>query len=214
MATSRQDLVWNKGEEFYRYKSSGRRVSEYQMLRLIRREQADYAKSIDYLTARLLAGTLNYQDYQNQVAKEIKDAHVAMMRLGRGGREFTYGIHYLDVGNELRKNQYPALRQLFQDLSDGKLSPAQLRARLKNYVKSSKVSYEQGRKTRMAETGIRYARRFLGTVDARNCPDCVRYAQSGVQLSDSLPLPGQDCQCRGNCRCSIRFARFRFELEE
>jgi hypothetical protein len=209
---TRNDLQWDK-DGFYRYKSTGRRVSDAQLIRLIRREQNDYIKSIDYLTNRLLSGNLNYQDYQNQVAMEIKDAHVSMMRLGRGGRDATYGIHYLDVANQLRTAEYPALRQLFQDLSDGKLSPAQLRARLVNYVRSSKISYEQGRKTRLAEISPkRYARRFLGAMDARNCPDCLRYAQMGVQLSDSLPLPGQDCVCRGNCRCSIRYARFPEEL--
>lgn len=208
------DLVWDKESGHYRYGNSGRKVSENQLLRTIRREQADYTKSINYLTDRLLSGNLNYQDYQTAIANEIKDAHVKMMRFGRGGKSQTYGIHYLDVANELRQNQYPALRQLFQDLSDGKLSPAQLKARLKHFVSGSKISYEQGRKTLNVEgKGLRYARRFLGAQDARNCPDCVAYASLGIQLSDNLPLPGQACVCRGNCRCSIRFAATAKELE-
>ena len=201
-AKNRSDLIWDDKDKLYRF-SNGRKVSQNQMLQLIRREQKAYNQDITNYTNKLLNNVINGEDYQKLIIETIRDSHVNMMRLGRGGSNKTYAIHYLDVANELRQNQYPYLRDLFQQLSEGKLSEKQLRARLRDYVKASKVSYERGRESQQATVKPMEAR-LLGFTD-RHCSDCVYYASRGIQPLGTLPAPGQACQCRQNCLCSKIF---------
>jgi hypothetical protein len=201
-AKTRDDLIWNDKEKIY-YHANGRKISQYQMLQLIRREQKAFNQDIDVYTRGLLNKAISFEDYQKLVKESVRDSHVQMMRLGRGGKERTAAIHYLDVANELRENQYPPLRDLFQQLADGKLSEAQLKARLKAYIKASKISFERGRESQQAMIKPMEVR-LLGSTD-RHCSDCIYYASRGIQPLGTLPVPGQACQCRQNCLCSKIF---------
>jgi hypothetical protein len=201
-AKNRSDLIWDDTEKLYRH-LNGRKFSQYQMLQLIKREQKAFNQDITVYTDKLKDKSVSFEDYQKLVIEAVRDSHVQMMRLGRGGKSETYGIHYLDVATELKDNQYPHLRDLFQQLSEGKLSENQLRARLKDYVKASKISYERGRESQQ-QTLKPYEARLLGSTD-RHCPDCLFYASRGIQPTGSLPSVGQACQCRQNCLCSKIF---------
>lgn len=201
-AKNRNDLIWDDTEKLYRH-ANGRKFSQYQMLQLIKREQKAFNQDIDVYTNRLLNESIGGEDYQRLVIEAVRDSHVQMMRLGRGGKDQTWGIHYLDVATELKDNQYPYLRDLFQELADGKLSEKQLKARLKGYIKASKVSYERGRESQQALIKPMEAR-LLGSTDL-HCSDCIYYASRGIQPVGTLPSPGQACKCRQNCLCSKIF---------
>jgi hypothetical protein len=202
MAYSIGDLVWNSEKARYYY-PTGKVVPEKALDKLILKTQANYLRDIVEYTNRLVNREVTLADWERVTAEAIKDAHVDMMRLGRGGRDQTFGIHYLDVANELRQNQYPYFRQLVQDLKDGKLSRRQLDQRLAAYVRSSKVSYQKGRATVESARAF-YAVRKLSE-RAENCPECIQYFLMGVRPKDELPLPMTACRCGSNCKCAIYY---------
>ena len=202
MAYSIGDLVWNKDKGKYYY-PSGRVVTEKALDRLILKTQANYLRDVIEYTNRLVSGNIPLADWERLTAESIKNSHVDMMRLGRGGRAETYGIHYLEVANELRQNQYPYFRQLVQDLKDGKLSRKQLDQRLAAYIRSSKVSYQKGRAT-VESINTYYAVRKLSE-KAENCPECIQYFLMGVRPINEIPLPMTACRCGANCKCAIYY---------
>lgn len=210
MAYTTGDLRWDGEGQRWLY-PSGKVVSQKQLDGIIRRSQANYLRDVIEYTNRYLGGisgnyeyregSLRLADWERLVAETVRDSHVDMMRLGRGGKDNTYGIHYLEVANELRQNQYPYFRQLVQDFKDGKLSRKQLDNRLAAYIRSSKISYQKGKQTYELDN---YALRKIND-RAENCPDCIRYAAMGVVPASQLPLPMTACQCGTNCKCTIYY---------
>ena len=209
-AKTRDDLTWNDNIKRYVHSSSNKIVSEREMYGLLQREAKVTKSRLDGLVTDLLDGKISFENWQKQSATIIKDAHVAAVRLGRGGRENTYGIHYLAVANELKNNQYKNFRKLAQQMSRGELSEKQIRARITNYGGSAKVSYEKARITQLVQKGDMWGRRRLGTCSL-HCDDCVEYAERGwVPISQVVP-PGIGCACRVNCCCSVETSRYRKE---
>jgi len=207
-AKTREDLTWNDNIKRYVYTGSNKTVSSREMYKLIKREQVGIKSDLDSLVTALLSNQISLEQWQKDSALIIKDSHVNAARLGRGGKENTYGIHYLEVANELRKNQYPAFRKLAEQMTKGELSEAQIRARVASYADSSKISYEKASLTQARDKGEVWARRRLGTC-APHCDQCIEYASRGwVRLQEVVP-PGVDCACRGNCCCSVETSRFR-----
>lgn len=204
MAYSLSDLVYSERQRRYLY-PSGRLVPESAIDRYIKAFQAVYLKRVIDDTNSLVNGSLTAREWEEKTALNIKDAHVALMRFGRGGKDKTYAMQYLDVANELRQNQYPAFRNLVQDLRDGKLSRKMLDYRLSRFVQSSRVSYETGRRSyAIYDDKNTHALRRLDA-QAKHCEDCVRYAAMGIRPIGQLPVPGQACKCAQACRCSIYY---------
>lgn len=200
-AKKRNDLSWDDTEKIYHH-NNGKKVSKREIYLLIQRERSLLNKEMNLTVDRLLNGSLSFEDWQRQNIKIIKDAHLEMMRLGRGGNDRTWGIHYLEVANELRTVQYPAFRKFAEDIKAGKLTEAQIRARLALYAKGAKISYERGNLANQAELGKKLGRRRLGSC-APHCQECIYYAMRGwMPLSEVIP-PGVACSCRSNCCCSI-----------
>lgn len=207
-AKSRQDLTWDDYLKRYRYTDSNKLVSPKEIFGIIKREQSIIKTQINNLVSDVINKKITFADWQRQSAIIIKDAHVNAARLGRGGRENTYGIHYLEVGNELRKNQYPAFRKLAEQMNRGELSEAQIRARVASFIDSSKISYEKARLTHLQSKGDNWVRRRLGSC-APHCEQCIEYATRGwVPISQAVP-PGVDCACRGNCCCSLESSKYK-----
>lgn len=51
--------------------------------------------------------------------------------------------------------------------------------------------------------------RFLGNTD-RHCAECLSYAAKGPRPVGELPLPTEECSCRANCLCRVKY----FYVEE
>jgi hypothetical protein len=46
--------------------------------------------------------------------------------------------------------------------------------------------------------------RFLGNTD-RHCAECLSYAAKGPRPVGDLPLPTEECSCRANCLCRVKY---------
>lgn len=195
------DLTWRDNDYYF---PSGRKVSKKQIFHIIKAEQNAIADQLDQTINRLLIGETSFENWQRETARIVKDGHVAMMRYGRGGKDKTYAIHYLDVANELRKVQYPHLRDFASDIRAGKMTEKQIRARMRMYAYSPKVSFERGRHWVERTIGKKEGLRMLGSC-AKHCQSCINYARLGwVPIAD-LILPGVACECGPYCCCSIKY---------
>jgi hypothetical protein len=115
-AYSQKDLTWDKEAIAYRY-PTGKKVSQPELFKIIDRERQSLAKRLDDNLGKAIAGSISLEDWQRSTALLIKDAHIGMARLGRGGKDNTFAYHYLQVGNHLRTIEYPALRRFASETS-------------------------------------------------------------------------------------------------
>ena len=195
-----KSLKWDKKTNSY--KLGNRKVSDAQLYRLIRSEVKVNEQKFEKLANRLISGDISFEQWQSQMSDTIRRSHVKMARIGRGGKSNTFAYHYLMTGNDMRTIHYPALQQFSQEIADGKLTPKQIVARSKLYGSASKNSFEVARLSLYDNQPETLARRRLGAC-RDHCSDCLRYASAGwVSLSAIIP-PGERCQCKMNCCCSV-----------
>lgn len=193
-------IKWNKERKTY---TIGRKqVKDAQLYKIVRSEVKQNEQKFEKLANRLISGNISFQQWQESMSNLIRRSHVNMARLGRGGKDNTFASHYLKTGNDLRTIHYPALRQFSEQIANGELSEKQIIARAKLYGSASKNSFEVARLSLYADSPNTVARRRLGACKD-HCSDCLRYASQGwVSLSAIIP-PGERCQCRMNCCCSV-----------
>lgn len=200
----KDNIFWDDNDRKYRYKSSKKALSDKQVYKIVSQEIGRYEAKIIKLSDRFVNGNISFADWQYKMSELTRNAHVSLLRIGRGGKDKTYAIHYLEVGRELKDLHYPALQNFAQEINQGKLTKAQIIARAKLYARSSRLSYELGTRKTKQEQGNWEAKRELGTC-ANHCQPCLDYAKRGwVNLSD-LILPTKECDCMANCCCSVRY---------
>lgn len=204
-ADAKSKIYWNNKTSSYHYRSSDRKLSRQQVDKIVSKEIKRNEGKIEKLTNRFINGNINFEAWQKQMSTLVRDSHVNLLRFGRGGKENTYAIHYLEMGNDLRKVQYPALRNFSREIKNGRLSKPQMLARSALYARSSKIGFETGNLYTQQDKGYAEGKRHLGSSCEDHCPQCLYYATLGfVSLSD-LILPTQKCDCNVNCCCSIEF---------
>ena len=136
---------WNKEKGGYYYLASNTKVPDRILYKATKEEVDRIAKKIEKTTNQLLGNRISFEQWQRDMTIHVKNGHVIQARLGRGGKDNTFAIHYLDVATELRVNQYPRLRRFAKDIKDGRLTEKQILSRAKLYGLSTKSSFEKAR---------------------------------------------------------------------
>jgi hypothetical protein len=197
-----RDIAFDKDNEQYRYKHNNRKLPDAELMRMLKRDAKKQADNVEFFTREMLTGKMPFTEWQKYMAETAKKQEIKYLRVGRGGKENTFAIHYLESGNQLRTVDYPALRKFAEDVTNGKLSEAQIIARARTYANHI-PAYERGKLSRIKDKGGNIlARRRLGTC-ANHCADCILLAQQGWLPINQVPPPGQACRCRANCCCSL-----------
>jgi hypothetical protein len=109
------------------------------------------------------------------------------------------------IGQRLRV-EYAYLQGFANDLLGARVSSAMALARIGLYAQSVRGSFWEGISIRQEKQGYSLMRRILDS-QAKHCQDCLDYAARGMVPMGSVPLPGQRCACRANCRCSVKYFR-------
>jgi hypothetical protein len=196
------NLSWDKKNQ--EYNQGNNKISDRKLYKIVRSQVDIYEQKFEKLTTRFVNGNISFEDWQKRMVEQTKKAHVNMARLGRGGKDNTFANHYLQVGTDLRKVHYPALRQFSKDIAEGKLTEKQIINRAKLYGSATKNSFEKGRISLFSED--LKARRRLGACK-NHCAECIAYAKEGWKnLKDIVP-PGEKCTCKMNCCCSIEIIK-------
>lgn len=156
-------------------------------------------------TRMLSDGAITLDQWQASVREALKLVHVQAAIIGNGGRETMGAADWGRIGQRLRV-EYAYLQNFANDLLGARVSTAQSLARIGLYAQSVRGSFWEGTSIRQEKQGYSLMRRILDS-QAKHCQDCLNYAARGVVSIGSLPLPGQRCACRANCRCSVKYLR-------
>jgi hypothetical protein len=156
-------------------------------------------------TRMLSDGDITLDQWQASVREALKLVHVQAAIIGNGGRETMGAADWGRIGQRLRV-EYAYLQNFANDLLGARVSTAQSLARIGLYAQSVRSTYWEGTTIRSEKQGYSLMRRILDG-QAEHCQDCLDYAARGVVSIGSLPLPGQRCACRANCRCSVKYFR-------
>lgn len=99
---------------------------------------------LDTYGQNLESGRWTLQQYETEMRRRLKDAHVAEYTLGRGGALQMTQSDYGVLGNVLKK-QYKFLRGFLNDVEAGKETKGQANNRAKNFLGSARQSFSRGR---------------------------------------------------------------------
>lgn len=204
------DLVRSRGYYYdkalgsYVSKWNGKQVSATYIKQHLTRYEAAVKAELLSKTDRLLAGKIDLASWQTQMAKEIRDAWRVNAILGKGGYENMTQADWGRLGGRLRA-EYARLNKFAQDIKDGKLSDAQIRARITQYSQGPRVAFNDALQAAKKDAAYDLSRRYLGP--AEHCEDCIAYAAMGWRPIGELPPPGIGSRCGHNCMCEEEFMK-------
>lgn len=205
-AWPRFDAEWTYDPVSGRYRRpSGQFMSERAINALVDGRIAKLSDNLRRYTRMLADGSITIDQWQGSVREAIKTAHIQATVLGHGGRDGLGAAEYGRIGQRLRQ-EYTYLQRFASDILAGRVSGAMALARVQLYAESVRGSYWEGTAIRQERQGYTLMRRILDS-QAQHCDDCLRYARAGMVPIGSLPMPGQRCECRARCRCSVQYRR-------
>lgn len=202
----RLDAEWSYDANLGRYRRpSGQFMSQKAVMALVDGRIDKLGQQLRRFTKMLADGNITIDQWQGSVREAIKAAHIQATVLGHGGKSGMGSAEYGRIGQRLRA-EYTYLQGFARDILGGRVSTPMALARVQLYAESVRSSYWEGAGIRQGKQGYSLMRRILDP-QAQHCDDCVRYAKAGMVPLGSLPMPGQRCECRARCRCSVEYKR-------
>ena len=198
------DFVFDKIAQRYRYKDSGKFVGKKAIENLTIKAIVQVEGDISTITNLLVEGKIDVAAWENATRSALKNLHTWNYVLGAGGEKMMTQADYGALGQKL-KEEYKYLRGLSQELLQGDLTEAQLRARMAMYTNSGGTTHELGRAKAHQKAGYNWERRLRTKVNS--CESCFDYADMGWCAIGTLPEAGQKCECKSNCGCYKVFSR-------
>lgn len=185
--------------------ANGRFLSQRAVEALVDGRINKLAAALRRYTDMLSRGDITLDQWQLSVREALKLTHVQAAIIGNGGKDSMGPAEWGRIGQRLRA-EYAYLQGFARDLLDGRISPAMALARIGLYAEAVRGTYWEGTTIRQEKQGYSLMRRILDS-QAKHCQDCLDYAARGMVPIGSLPLPGQRCACRSNCKCSVKYFR-------
>lgn len=207
----RFDAEWTYDANLGRYRRpSGQFMSQKAVMALVDGRIDKLGQNLRRFTQMLADGNITIDQWQGSVREAIKAAHIQATVLGHGGKDGMGSAEYGRIGQRLRA-EYTYLQGFASDILAGRVSPAMALSRIGLYAQAVRSSYWQGVEFRQQKQGYGMMRRVLDA-QAAHCESCLFYAARGVVPTGSLPLPGQRCECRSNCKCQVQYFRQQFPV--
>lgn len=201
---------WDDRSGRFRDPTTGRYISERAVRDAVDATVDLAASRMATLASDFRAGTLNAQQFLDGMMTEIKSVQIATALAAYGGREQMTASRWGTVGQFIRQ-QYAYARQMVADVLDGKQRMnGRLDARARQYAQSGRATYENIRRREMAQAGMAFERNVLHAEES--CGQCLAESERGWVPIGTLSPVGMRT-CRGNCKCTIAFARTRSEAE-
>lgn len=197
---------WSYSPISGRYRGpNGRFLSQSAVEALVDGRISRLGRELRRFTNMLSSGNITLNQWQESVREALKLAHAQAAIIGNGGRDSMGPAEWGKVGQRLR-GEYRYLEIFARDLLAGSVSTPMALARIGMYAESVRGSYWEGTAIRQERQGYSLMRRILDS-QAKHCQDCLNYAARGVVPMGSLPMPGQRCACRSNCKCRVKYLR-------
>lgn len=191
----------------YRYTSSpgkGQFVSNEAVTNLVNKAIAQDRTEIRQLCQDYSDGKITYQEWKMGLATKTKQSTIQLYVLGKGGKEQLTPKDKGKMGGMLNY-QMSKLDNFAYQVKRGEVSPAQLAARSELYIQKSREAFEEGKRESHKSNGYNWEKRIINSKE--QCSDCIEYAARGWQPIGTLPRPCSQCQCKANCRCSLKYKK-------
>ena len=136
----------DKAKQFIN-KAINRSLDTPDIERLITKNQEIFTTGVDALTTSLVSDQISLAEWEFGMRALIKQEYIQMYLLGRGGRDMMTRLDYSSIGGMLGRDQYKWLHLFAQEIGNGDLTPGQILARARMYIRSSREAYNraQGR---------------------------------------------------------------------
>lgn len=134
---------WNPKAARYQWRNGGSRfLSRRTVLSYIEQDIATAGNATDVLARLVANGQVTPDDWQTLMRQYVKDEHIRMGVLARGGRDQMTPSDWGTVGATLR-DQYGYLQGFTDRIALGELSEAQIAANSKMYINAAREAYER-----------------------------------------------------------------------
>jgi hypothetical protein len=182
----------------------GRAVADVKLRQAVAQVADGAALHLSDLTERFSAGELPLTEWEQAVAQELKLAHLSIGMVARGGRAAMTQADWGYIGQGLRA-EYAYLTQFARQVEAGTAgSAARLKARVKLYAQSARLTFERIRERDAREVGLDQERNVLGA--SESCVECPALSARGYVPAGTLPPVGSRA-CLVNCKCVIQRRR-------
>ena len=198
------DFEYDKRTLRYRWAAGakkGKFVPQATVEKLVNEHVAKLKTEAVVLGEKLTQQKITVPEWEEAMAKRLKDAHIAQYSLGKPG-ELTQR-DYGRIGAQLRL-QYQRLRRFSEEILSGNLSEAMVTYRTQLYYGKIKESYWAGRRQINQDNGALWEKRLLAIAD--HCASCLVYSDMGWQQIGVLPAPTNLCECQSNCKCTMIYS--------
>jgi hypothetical protein len=196
--------VWVEKVGKYR-DSAGHYLARDKVLSFVNESIAASDTAIGPLSAAAAGGSLSPADFNLLARAELKQEYLRQYMLGIGGRSRMTPADWGRVGSML-KEQYKYLGEFSKEIADGKLSEAQIKARLHMYLNSSRSAYERAHSVNAKNLGMDEEAWLMGQVAGEHCEDCLALNAKGWQPIGTFPIPGDgSTSCLTSCACSVDY---------
>lgn len=192
----------------YRDTQTGRIVKQSTVEQVVEDRITDGFETLkDYAAAIIDGNAGSVADFETAFLTELRNSHAQCLMVGKGGRANVTQADWGRLGSVLR-SEYGFARGLIDDIVSGRVSRAQMEARLDMYANKVYHSFWNGKTSQARESGFDQERRVLRP--AEHCDPCVDYAAMGWQPIGTMPDPADGstpCGSRDKCGKQYRNSR-------
>lgn len=201
--------AWNKAASRYQNVETGQFMARKEVLGYVEKSITASGQATDILASYVADGLLAPGDFYSLMAREIKGEYVRQYLLGRGGRAQMTQADWGSIGGMLKEQYNPHLKNFAEQIAQGKLSEAQIRARAQMYVNSAREAFERAQARSAKIAGLDEVKWVLNFT-AEHCPDCEIFSDMGWQRVDEDPYDGAypgsgNTVCLTSCKCHLEY---------
>lgn len=201
---------WDENAKRYR-DERGRFVSRDTVWDYIQRSINSTSNVSELLADLVGSGQLAPKDWYSLMKEELKREYIRQYLLAHGGLDTMTPADWGRIGGML-KEQYAYLKNLAAEIAAGKLSPAQIAARMNMYFNSARESFERAFAVNAIAWGA-VEERWVVNPAVENCVDCLGYQDEGWKPVGYFPFPGEGAsRCLTNCHCLKEYRNAKGEV--
>lgn len=196
---------WDKTNKVFRDSASGRVVPARKIRYALDAVVDEVKRQMSDTTDKMIAGKISQVDWRLAMAAKIKQIHLINAAAANGGVDQMSSQSLGQLGAVLRK-EYRYFDGFGQEVEDGTLSLAQVKARVAQYAEAGRATFERINRHQKQIGGYTQERNVLHPVKTHHCRECVGLSQLGWVAIKTLPHVGTR-QCRSNDRCTIEYRK-------
>lgn len=199
-----QGYIFDTSVQRYRYLRTGRFVARDRIIDLLERSIDSRERRVLRGTQRFLDGAISPATWITRTKTMLRRQHLQMAALAKGGWDRLTPHDYGRVGGTLRA-EYDRIANMAGQIARGEVSEAQAANRMHMYLGNARKEFflTERENLRPADFGNMWIEKRRLEPTAQHCEDCLRYNEMGWQSLGVLPVPSEDSQCDGNCRCTM-----------